>query len=188
MVAAAAQPVSPRDVVQEAVTRALAVVEDVGDKRDGAARAEIRRIAGELFDFDEMARRSLSRHWAARTSTEQAEFVQLFTDLLERAYLGRIRAYTGEEIVYLGEEIDNPFATVKSKVVTGRRTGTTLDYRLLQKDGHWKVYDVLVRGSSVVASYREEFSRIIHASSYGGLVQRLREKNVLPVNLRRFSS
>ena len=84
-------------------------------------RLEVRRIAADLFDFDEISRRALSRHWTARTAEEQAEFVRLFTDLLERTYLGRIESYAGEKIVYLGETVDGSFATVRSKVVTRRR-------------------------------------------------------------------
>ena len=199
LAAATAQPVSPREVVQAAVGRVIAVMEEAHDDQTAAARtarrggdhghAEIRRIVAELFDFDEMARRSLSRHWAARSSAERAEFVQLFTTLFERAYLGRIQSYAGGKIVYLGEEIDGPFAAVKSRVVTGRRPETALDYRLLLKDSQWKVYDVLVDGVSFVSTYRAEFNRVIQSSSYGALLQRMREKSFSAVtSLRRSPS
>src|SRR6267143_1969153 len=90
--AMAVTPSSPRDVVQAAVTRVVAVLQNdfeaspLDRPRTEMRRAEIRRIAAELFDFDEMARRTLTRHWNTRTPEEQAEFVRLFTDLLERSY------------------------------------------------------------------------------------------------------
>src|SRR5215813_13642086 len=93
--AIAAAP-SPRDVVQTAVTRVVAVLQDnfqaahLDRPRSEMRRAEIRRVASDLFDFDEMARRTLSRHWNARTPEERAEFVRLFTDLLEGSYVSRI--------------------------------------------------------------------------------------------------
>jgi phospholipid transport system substrate-binding protein len=185
--AATSEPVpTPREVVQAAVTRVVAVVPEPRGGGEGRtarveeARAEVRRIAGDLFDFDEMARRSLSRHWAARTPAERTEFVHLFTDLLERTYLGRIQSYAGEKIVYLGEGIDGSFATVKSKVVTPRRTETALDYRLQLKNGRWRVYDVLIDGVSFVSTYRSEFDRVIQAGSYGELLERLRGKGSFP--------
>jgi phospholipid transport system substrate-binding protein len=188
VVAATATPsgTTPREVVQAAVTRVVAVVQDARVKstlrpaRAEQARAEVRRVAGELFDFDEMARRSLPRHWAARTSEERAEFVRLFTDLLERTYLGRIQSYAGEKIVYLGEGVDGSYATVKSKVVTPRRAETGLDYRLHLKDGRWRVYDVLIDGVSFVSTYRSEFDRVIQAGSYSTLIERLRGKASFP--------
>jgi phospholipid transport system substrate-binding protein len=189
---ATAQPVTtPREVVQTAVARVVAVVTEQqaetvpgrGGRGDAErARTEIRRVAGDLFDFGEMSRRALSRHWAARTATEQVEFVRLFTDLLERGYLSRIQSYAGEKIVYLGEGIDGPFATVKSRVMTAnRRTEIALDYRLIRKDGKWKVYDVLVDGASFVSSYRSEFDRVIQSAGYESLVERMRAKGVVPV-------
>jgi phospholipid transport system substrate-binding protein len=135
-------------------------------------------VAAELFDFDEISRRALSRHWAARTPEEQAEFTRLFTDLLERTYVGRIESYSGESIVYLGEAVDGSFATVRSKVVTRRRTETPFDYRLHLRDGRWRVYDILIDHVSFVATYRSEFARIIQRESYAALVERLHKQNL----------
>jgi len=141
-------------------------------------RGEIRRIATDLFDFDEVARRALSRHWAGRTRAEQTEFTSLFTDLLERSYVGKIETYSGEKIVYTGEVVDGNYATVRSRIITRRRTDTALDYRMHEIDGRWKVYDVLIDGVSFVSTYRSEFNRVIQSSSYEELIERLRKKRI----------
>src|SRR6266508_3852180 len=185
--AVAAPATGPREVVQSAVSRVVLAIERADTESDPAPasrlamqqrRLEVRRIATDLFDFDEISRRALSRHWTARSPEEQAEFVRLFTDLLERTYLGRIESYSGEKIVYMGETVDGPFATVRSKVVTRRRGETPLDYRLHLRDGRWKVYDVLIDHVSFVATYRSEFGRIFQKESYAALVDRLRKHNV----------
>ncbi len=185
--AAAASPaITPRDVVQGAVARVLSTLEDakpgesLTSTRPNAerVRAEIRRIASDLFDFDEIARRALSRHWAGRTRAEQTEFTALFTDLLERSYVGKIESYAGEKIVYMGEVVDGNYATVRSRIITRRRTDTALDYRLHEIDGRWKVYDVLIDGVSFVSTYRSEFNRVIQLSSYEELIERLRKKRI----------
>jgi len=75
-----------------------------------------------MFDFDEIARRALSQHWQALPPEEQAEFVTLFRDLLERSYMAQIEACGGERISFVGESIEGDFATVRSKVVTRRGT------------------------------------------------------------------
>lgn len=188
MAAAVAAPtMTPRDVVQSAVMRVLQTIEAAQVKPDAQqtgrlhsekVRGEIRRIATDLFDFDEVSRRALSRHWAARTRQEQTEFISLFTDLLERSYVGRIESYSGEKIVYTGELVDGDYATVRSRIVTKRRTDTALDYRLHRTEGRWKVYDVMIDGVSFVSTYRSEFNRIIQSSSWDDLMDRLRKKRI----------
>ena len=186
--AVASPTMGPREIVEAAVSRVVLAIQradmesSAPSQRSRLAmeqrRLEVRRIAADLFDFDEISRRALSRHWTARGPEEQAEFVRLFTDLLERTYLGRIESYSGEKIVYLGETVDGPFATVRSKVVTRRRGETPIDYRLHLRDGRWKVYDVLIDHASFVATYRSEFSRILQKEPYPALVERLRKQNV----------
>ena len=184
--AAAAAPAGPRDVVQAAVSRVVLATQKADAEGDASPtkrlitdqrRNEIRRVAADLFDFDEISRRVLSRQWASRTPEERAEFTRLFTDLLERAYIGRIEAYSGEKIVYLGDTVDGGFATVRSKVITRRNTETPLDYRLHLRDGRWRVYDLLIDHVSFVSTYRSEFTRILQKESYAALLDRLRKQN-----------
>ena len=67
-----------------------------------SAATAVRKIANEIFDFGETARRSLGRHWQPRTPAERDEFVQLFSDLLERSYISKVELYGGEKIQYVG--------------------------------------------------------------------------------------
>ena len=189
--AMAATTSSPRDVVQAAVTCVVAVLQNdfeaspLDRPRTEMRRAEVRRIAAELFDFDEMARRMLNHHWNSRTPEEQTEFVRLFTDLLERSYVARIEQFSGERIIYSAPNVDGRYATVHSKIVTRRPAEIAVDYRLLLRDGRWRAYDVLVDGVSFVATFRRAFGRIIQQSSYAGLVDKLRRRTVQTTDLER---
>ena len=95
--APALPPVGPRDAVEAAVSRFMNIQNGRSDDAGGAAgrSGKIRAIVREMFDFDEISRRALSRHWPALQREEQAEFVTLFQDLLERAYLSgrRVEPY-----------------------------------------------------------------------------------------------
>ncbi|MGH7299605.1 MAG: MlaC/ttg2D family ABC transporter substrate-binding protein [Candidatus Rokuibacteriota bacterium] len=175
-----AQPeISPTQVVQTATEQVLQIAQDaqlaapVSRER---RRLEVQRIADRLFDFPEMSRRALARHWRARTPQEQREFVAVFKQLLGRAYIGRLENYAGEQIVYLGEDVDGEFATVRSKIVTGRGNEISVDYRLHQVGARWAVYDVAVSGVSFVANYRGQFDKIIRTSSYQVLMRDLKAK------------
>jgi len=172
--------VGPREAVEAAVVRVLSIVQD--GQAAGAPVAdrsgEIRRIAGEIFAFNEISRGAVLRHWQALPPEAQAEFVTLFRDLLERSYMAQIEACGGERISFVGESIEGDFATVRSKVVTRRGTEIPLDYRLHVRDGHWRIYDVVVGWISFVASYRTQFDRVIRMESFNALRERLQKKTL----------
>jgi phospholipid transport system substrate-binding protein len=178
--AVAAPAMGPRETVETAVGRVISLVQaSEATKSESVAadrRTEIRKLARQLFDFEEVTRRTLSRHWAARSSDERAEFVALFTDLLERSYITRVEAYAGETVTYSGEAVEAGYATVRSKI-TDRRNDIMLDYRLHLREGRWRVYDLQIDGVSFVATYRSQFDRIIQAESYGALLERMRKKS-----------
>lgn len=169
----------PTDQLRGQVDRVIAALEDPALKaRPAERRAAVRRIAEQIFDFEETARRALARHWRTRTPEERREFVALFTDLLERAYIGRIESYAGERVTYAGDTVEGNVATVRTRLTTREGTEVPVDYRMRRADGRWLVYDVVIEGVSLVANYRSQFNRIIETSSYEELVSRMRAQAV----------
>src|ERR1700687_2610672 len=175
-------PTGPLELVRASVARVLPSVRAPRPVAlgGGQRRAEIRRVAQGLFDFDEMARLTLARHWKDRSISEQAEFVRLFTDLLERSYLTTIENYAGETITFVGESVGDPYAQVRSRIVTNRLVEVPIDYRLRRRDSRWVVYDVVLDGVSLVSNYRSQFNTIIRTSSFADLMAKLRTKQIEP--------
>jgi phospholipid transport system substrate-binding protein len=169
-VARRAAPPQPLDVVKSSVTRVLAAV------GGGQQRVEARRVAEELFDFDEMCRRILGDHWQEGSSYQQGEFVRLFTELLERSYLSGLRRVPPAAITFLGETVNGSYAQVTSRIATSRFGETSVDYRLVDHDGRWVVYDVVLDGVSLVSSYRSQFTSILRTSSFDQLLEKLRSR------------
>jgi phospholipid transport system substrate-binding protein len=170
---------SPSDQLRTQVDRVLKVLDDADLKKDGKAqerRVAVRKIAADIFDFGETAKRSLGRHWAARTPAERDEFVKLFSDLLERSYVSKIELYGGEKIQYTGDTVDGDLATVRSKIVTRQGTEVPIEYRMLRRGEQWLVYDVVIEGVSLVSSYRTQFNKIIQTSSYKELLNKMKTK------------
>jgi phospholipid transport system substrate-binding protein len=129
-----------------------------------------------VFDWREMAARSLAMHWQARSEAERVEFVRLFTDLIERAYITKVERYSGEPVKFLGEKVDGTLAVVQTRFITSKGQEVPMDYRLISRDGRWRVYDVVVEGVSLIGNYRTQFDRVIRTSSYPELVKRLKDK------------
>jgi phospholipid transport system substrate-binding protein len=183
---------SPSEQLRVQIDRVIHVVSDPSLKteaRNNERRAEIRKVANEIFDFRETTQRSLARHWQQRTPAERDEFVAAFTDVLERAYIGRIEEYSDEKVLFLGETIEDNQATVRTRIVTKQGVETPVDYRMLRRGDRWLTYDVSIEGISLVGNYRAQFNQIIQKSSYAELVKQLKNKaqGTEDTNIRRAS-
>jgi phospholipid transport system substrate-binding protein len=169
----------PSDQLRAQVDRVLKILQDpdlLKDNRAAERRLAIRKVANDIFDFEEISRRALARHWAARTPAEQQEFMGLMGTLLEDAYLSKIETYSGEKIQFLGDSAEGDLATVRTKIVTKQGTEIPVDYRMLGRGGRWLAYDVSVEGVSLVGNYRTQFDRFIQKQSYPELVKTLKAK------------
>jgi phospholipid transport system substrate-binding protein len=145
-------------------------------KNDQKRRQALKKTISIIFDYNEMAKRSLGRHWNQRSAAERKQFAELFASLLENSYASKIESYNNEKIVYLKETIDSDHAEVKSKVVTAKRDEFSLDYRMINQNGKWMVYDVVIEGVSLVSNYRTQFNKIITSNGYPELVKKLQTK------------
>ena len=169
----------PLEQLRAQIDRVLKVLEDPELKKEARAkdrRVAVRKIADEIFDFQETAKRSLGRHWTTRTAGERDEFVGLFSDLLERSYISKVELYGGEKISYLGDSIDGDQALVRTKIITKGGAEVPVEYRMLKRGERWLVYDVVIEGVSLVANYRTQFNKIIQTSSYAELVKKMKVK------------
>jgi len=181
VLAAPAWAGQPADQLSANIDRIIKILNDPELKRPAKAKqrqAAVRRMASEVFDFEEFARRSLGRHWDARTPAEQAEFVQLFRLLLERVLTGKLDLYDGEKIVVVGDVIDGvrgDEATVKM-LVGAKQGAVPLDFWMVQRGSHWRACDIVIGGVSLVRNYRAQFDKVIKRTSYQQLVKQVREK------------
>jgi len=174
-VAAAA---SPTETVQGAVKQVFpeqgsTPVQKVStDKR----RAQIRKVAESLFDFEEMSRISLGGYWTQVSQAEKDEFIRLFSSLIASSYMGKIEQYAGEPITYQDERVDGDEASVRSRVVTPKGSEVGIEYRLYRTANRWAVYDINVDGVSLVGSYKAQFTRLLQRGSFAELLKQLRQK------------
>lgn len=175
--AAASEPV---DVVRTAAERALAVLKEPKLRSPEMKKERIERlkeIINPIFDYREMARRSMGRHWRQRTPAEQEEFYKLFRAFLERVYSSKVDFYDGERVTFGRQTIDGDFAEVESTVTDSKGMTSPVVYRLRRTNGQWKVYDAVVENISIVNNYRSQFDRVISRSSYNELRRMLMEKS-----------
>jgi len=168
----------PADEIKRTVDEVVRTVANKDMKKNDTKRRQaLKKSISNIFDYAEMAKRSMGKHWNVRTPAEKKVFVDLFATLLENSYAGKIESYNNEKIIYIKDIVDGDYAEVKSKVVTANRDEFTLDYRLFKQNNKWMVYDVIIEGVSLVSNYRSQFNKIITANGYDKLVKKLQSKN-----------
>ena len=158
------------------IEKVIKIVQDEALKNDKQARREaLRETINGRFNYRQMVMRSLAKNWDVRSDQERQEFIALFKSLLENSYANKLEAYQNEKINYVSEIIKGKYALVKTEVV--RKSSTIgVDYKLIQENGNWQVYDFVIEGVSMIRNYRSQFTKIIRRDSYEVLVQKLTEK------------
>jgi phospholipid transport system substrate-binding protein len=167
----------PTDQLKETIDRVLALVNN-HDLKEAERQRLIRQAADNRFHWAAIARSAMGVYWNNLTPDQKKEFTGLFTDLVEGVYMGRIESYSGEKINYLGDDTDNGYGVVKMVIVTHKGTEIPITYRVVKEDEKWLIYDVQIEGISMVNNYRKQISYIMNNSSYGELIQKLKEKLV----------
>lgn len=177
-----AQPAAnARQTLDTAVNRILTTLRNP-DYENPATRGPLRRqIEDEvyhIFDFGEFSSRTVGPRWRSFNETQKRDFSNAFADLLLNTYLNRINGYNGETVAYTGETASPAGDKVEVKTVIALRDGkkVPVSYRMLDKNGHWRVYDVIIENISLVRNYRTQFQDILNTASPEELIARVREK------------
>ena len=179
LVAVLARAGGPTDELRGAIEKVQMTLNDPQLKaagKKGERLDKLRQVIQPKFDFTEMAKRSLGANWQRRNPEEQREFVKVFTDLLENAHVDSIDSYDGEKVVFTNEKQDKEYGEVNTKIVTKKGEEFSVNYKLHQASGNWKVYDVVIENISIVNNFRSQFNRVIAKSSYEDLLRTMKEK------------
>ena len=168
-----------KETVETGVNKVLKTLSDPAFKakpRD-VKITEVGNIIGEVFDFTELSKRTLGREWKKLNAEQQKEFIGLFRELLQGVYADRLLAYTDQKVVFDNEkELKKGRAEVQSHIVLSDGRKVPIFYRLTNKGGQWKVYDLIIEGVSLVKNYRTQFREIIAKDSPEKLLEIMRDK------------
>ena len=170
----------PIDAIRTTIDAVLNVMKDKAlsdPAKKEERRSKISALLRERFNFLEMAKRSLAKHWKERTPEEKKLFVDIFSDLLEASYIGKIEAYTDEKIRYDKEVIKkkDKYAVVSTSIVT-KEVDIPIDYKVINKGKGWFVYDVVIEGVSFISTYRSQYNKVIIKESFASLIDKMKKK------------
>lgn len=170
---------APMASVKENVNKVLDVLRDSKLKGPSAKQAKkdkLRIIYKDMFDEVEFSRRTMASNWAKLNPAQQAEFVALFEQVLEKAYIDKILDYSNEKVDFYKEDMKKDTqAEIQTKIVTSSKE-VPIFYRVILKDGKWRVFDVVVENVSLVQNYRTQFNDILANKTPEQLLEILRKK------------
>ena len=174
-----AQGATPLATIEANVNRVLEVLCDPALKAESAKEAKkekIRAISDEMFDQKELSKRTLARNWDKLTADQQQQFSHLYRQVLEKVYMDKILSYTNQKIVFDKANVLGPDrAEVETRIIASSQE-IPIMYRVILKDGAWKVYDVVIEGVSLVQNYRSQFNELLAKNSPEQVLEILRKK------------
>jgi phospholipid transport system substrate-binding protein len=173
----AATPMEEIKTTADQVMKILNEPKLKGESNKSARREKLRQVILPRFDFAEMGKRALGRHWS-RNPEKQSEFVEAFQQLLEDSYAEQIEGAKGDKVVYINERTEQGFAEVNTKVISPNGEETPVNYKLHRVGSDWKVYDVVIANVSLVNNYRSQFNRLLANGSLDELIKRIKEKRI----------
>lgn len=132
-------------------------------------------VVRERFDFREMSKRVLGQQWRDLNESEQKDFEDLFTRMLQYAYIGKIDDYSGQKVEFTQQRIKGDRAEVQTLLVDKDKS-VSVAYIMLLRGDQWMAYDVVVEGVSLIRNYMEQFKEILKKDGYAGLVRQVKEK------------
>jgi len=169
----------PTDTVKGEVDKIINKLRDPAFKEKAREEkiAGIREIINEIFDWTELSKRTLGRDWKKFNDAQKKEFIDLFSELLEGVYADRLLAYSDEKVIFDKEtELRKGQFEVQSYIATSDGKKIPLHYRMREKQGKWRVYDVVIEGVSMVKNYRSQFREILSKKQPEDLLKTLRDK------------
>lgn len=165
---------SALQTVESQVDRLLEILES--GKSDEEILEAIRNEFIDFFDFESMSRLALGRHWRDISPDQRRQFTGLYRELLETTYLNQVLEYRDERVRFLDErELADNRAEVLTQVVRQNQL-IPVNYRLIQQDGQWRIYDLIIESVSLSRNYRSQFASFLERNSFEDLMDELRRR------------
>jgi phospholipid transport system substrate-binding protein len=165
------------DQVKATTDKILSIVQDPALKdpnKVAERRTKIRKVIDERFNWELMARSAMGTHWRGLTEAQRKEFVEVFSRVIEQAYMAKVENYSGEKILYKGERATGKYGAVDVVITTLSGTDIPVSYRVINEAGKWTVHDLAIEGVSLINNYRTQISSVLDKSSYDDLLKKMR--------------
>ena len=129
-----------------------------------------------LIDFEVTARWVLGRHWNSSSDEQRKAFQDEFQRMLMRFYSSALLEFDAWELRFQPMQRDEgrPLGTVRAEAIPDSGSPVPVNFRVILRDGEWRVFDVSLQGISAVTNYRSNFGPIIQREGMDALLTKMR--------------
>lgn len=174
--ALAASP--PVDVIDRLHTSLIETMKQADTLGIEGRYERLQPVLEQSFDFERMIAAAVGSAWTTASEAERQRLLKAFTDLSIATYAARFNGYSGESFETLGER-PGPRNTVLVDTRLNRPDGqpVSITYVMSEKDGQWRIVDVLLdRSISELAVRRSEYNQILRNGGPDALATTLEKK------------
>lgn len=137
------------------------------------AAAQIIKIFDPIFDYELMAKLSLSKRYNALTPAQKKEFNKAFEEQLKFSFTSKLGLYKDEDIkVTTMERAKERIFLNSEMVINGEKRA--IIFKFYDKKGDWLIYDVDIVGISIIQTYRSQFADLLDKADFNTLLDTLK--------------
>lgn len=161
-----------QNTMQEKIDKSLKILQNSADKK--AAAAEIFTLFDGIFDYELMAKLSLSEHYEKLTDEQRREFAQAFEASLKKSFTDKLELYKDQILKVKSAEQKNEkrYFLTSSMVVDGEEK--FIVFKFYNEADNWLIYDVDILGISIIQTYRSQFGDILNNGDFKTLLEKLK--------------
>ncbi len=186
---------APQLIIQETSQNLQALMQEEGDALKDIHR--VREVVAQFIepnvDFHRISSAIVGRkHWRSATKEQKERFKHEFKEKLIRTYATAFNSFNEWSIRFLPlrQSKSKKYVTVKTQILRpGGAPAVSVDYKMYEKKGQWKIFDVSIEGISVVTNYQRTIKREIRQAkgSLEAVIQKLAKKNAQPITVAKKS-
>jgi len=122
----------------------------------------------------------LGRYWRGATAEQQKDFLKLFEDMLVLTWSTRFKDAANRvtlDVVDAKPDVENGLL-VESRIVREKQEPVSVIWRLRTADGGFRIIDLVIEGTSMIFTYRDEYASVINQNggNIQGLIDQLQKK------------
>ena len=178
-----AEVATPDTLVRDVTNDVLEVVKRDKDIQNGNQKRTQQLIETKVlphFNFAHMTSFAMGRDWRLANGDQQKTLTEEFKNLLVRTYSNAFSNYKNQTVTVKPSRVQpaDTDATVRTLISQASGQPVQIDYSLEKTQNGWKVYDVIVAGSSLVTVYRQKFHEQVQNGGVDGLIKFLQDGSI----------
>ncbi len=160
---------TPTEALKLSVNQLIAIAAK-SDVSDADKKFQLTEIINAEVDFNAVSKRIILKKWKKATTEQKQKFKKQFSIIMVDTYADLLKNYTNEKVLYVKEQIKRErYAIVDTQVITGNKK-IPIRYRLIKIKEHWKIYDFVIEGISIVSTYKNNYKRILKKDGLDALL------------------